>query len=174
MLSSAKKKALVFIAATLVITLVLAYSIAQQNVTYYYTIQEVLARPEAFADKDVRILGFVEPGSLQFLLKDNPPETKVPKVVSEYLVKNPNNPLQFTFTIADEAKDTMQVLYSGVKPDLFKEGQGVVVNGKLLFKDAAGSWLFNADTLLVKHSEDYKVDPTHQQKKEDYYKTLQP
>ena len=42
MLSSAKKKALVFIAATLVITLVLAYSIAQQNVTYYYTIQEVL------------------------------------------------------------------------------------------------------------------------------------
>ena len=52
-----------------------------------------------------------------------------------------------------------QVLYSGVKPDLFKEGQGVVVNGKLLFKDAAGSWLFNADTLLVKHSEDYKVEP---------------
>lgn len=50
---------------------------------------------------------------------------------------------------------------------MFREGQGAVVEGKLT---APGK--FQAETLLVKHSEEYKVDD-HTGKKEDYYKSLQ-
>lgn len=45
---------------------------------------------------------------------------------------------------------TVKVAYEGVLPDLFREGQGVVTEGRL---DAAG--LFLADTVLAKHDESY-------------------
>ncbi len=44
----------------------------------------------------------------------------------------------------------MPVTYSGVVPDLFREGQGVVVEGRL---DGAG--LVRADSVLAKHDENY-------------------
>lgn len=45
---------------------------------------------------------------------------------------------------------TVRVLYEGVLPDLFREGQGVVAEGRL---DEAGTFL--ADTVLAKHDENY-------------------
>jgi cytochrome c-type biogenesis protein CcmE len=53
------------------------------------------------------------------------------------------------FTITDTVK-TVPVSYTGVLPDLFREGQGVVAEGKL---DASGRFL--ADTVLAKHDEKY-------------------
>jgi cytochrome c-type biogenesis protein CcmE len=53
------------------------------------------------------------------------------------------------FVVTDTLK-TVPVSYHGVLPDLFREGQGVVAEGKL---DAAG--LFVADTVLAKHDETY-------------------
>ena len=53
------------------------------------------------------------------------------------------------FTIADTVK-TIPVSYTGVLPDLFREGQGVVAEGML---DASGRFL--ADTVLAKHDETY-------------------
>jgi cytochrome c-type biogenesis protein CcmE len=53
------------------------------------------------------------------------------------------------FSITDTVK-TIPVSYTGVLPDLFREGQGVVAEGKL---DAAGRFL--ADTVLAKHDETY-------------------
>lgn len=53
------------------------------------------------------------------------------------------------FSITDTVK-TIPVSYTGVLPDLFREGQGVVAEGKL---DAAGRFL--ADTVLAKHDENY-------------------
>jgi cytochrome c-type biogenesis protein CcmE len=53
------------------------------------------------------------------------------------------------FVVTDTLK-TVPVSYQGVLPDLFREGQGVVAEGKL---DAAG--LFVADTVLAKHDETY-------------------
>ena len=53
------------------------------------------------------------------------------------------------FTITDTIK-TIPVSYTGVLPDLFREGQGVVAEGKL---DASGRFL--ADTVLAKHDENY-------------------
>jgi cytochrome c-type biogenesis protein CcmE len=57
--------------------------------------------------------------------------------------------LAITFEIADgDAK--LPVAYRGILPDLFREGQGVIVEGAL---DAAG--VFKADTVLAKHDETY-------------------
>lgn len=53
------------------------------------------------------------------------------------------------FAVTD-TKETVTVAYSGIVPDLFREGQGVVAEGSL---DAGG--LFRADTLLAKHDERY-------------------
>jgi len=53
------------------------------------------------------------------------------------------------FRITD-GESTVPVTYSGVVPDLFREGQGVVVEGKL---DRAG--LIEADSVLAKHDENY-------------------
>ncbi len=53
------------------------------------------------------------------------------------------------FTITDTVK-SIPVRYIGILPDLFREGQGVVAEGKL---DASGRFL--ADTVLAKHDETY-------------------
>ena len=45
---------------------------------------------------------------------------------------------------------TIQVKYDGILPDLFREGQGIVAEGRL---DGSGTFL--ADTVLVKHDENY-------------------
>jgi cytochrome c-type biogenesis protein CcmE len=56
-------------------------------------------------------------------------------------------------TVSFAVTDTLKVLpvsYSGQLPDLFREGQGVVAEGKL---DTAGKFI--ADTVLAKHDENY-------------------
>ena len=54
-----------------------------------------------------------------------------------------------SFTVTDTDK-TLPVKFEGILPDLFREGQGVVAEGKL---DSAGN--FVADTVLAKHDETY-------------------
>ena len=53
------------------------------------------------------------------------------------------------FVITDQAK-TLPVTYTGVLPDLFREGQGVVAEGKL-----EPDGVFHADNVLAKHDENY-------------------
>ena len=59
------------------------------------------------------------------------------------------NGTEVQFAIGDGNR-TLEVRYSGLLPDLFREGQGVVAEGKL---DPAGH--FVADTVLAKHDENY-------------------
>jgi len=56
---------------------------------------------------------------------------------------------EIRFAVTDTLQ-TVKVRYKGVLPDLFREGQGVVAEGKL---DGAG--LFEADSVLAKHDETY-------------------
>jgi cytochrome c-type biogenesis protein CcmE len=53
------------------------------------------------------------------------------------------------FVITDGAK-TLPVTYTGVLPDLFREGQGVVAEGRL-----QSDGVFHADSVLAKHDENY-------------------
>jgi cytochrome c-type biogenesis protein CcmE len=57
--------------------------------------------------------------------------------------------LKIRFDVTDGNSD-IAVAYQGVLPDLFREGQGVVAEGAL---DSGG--LFDADTILAKHDENY-------------------
>ena len=57
--------------------------------------------------------------------------------------------LTYKFTVTDCVAD-IPVEFTGILPDLFREGQGVVTEGRL---NEAG--LFTADTVLAKHDENY-------------------
>jgi cytochrome c-type biogenesis protein CcmE len=70
-------------------------------------------------------------------------------MVTKGSVQRASGSLEVRFVVTDFAKQ-VPVLYSGVLPDLFREGQGVVANGRLR---ADGT--FVADEVLAKHDENY-------------------
>ncbi|MDX1921935.1 MAG: cytochrome c maturation protein CcmE [Alphaproteobacteria bacterium] len=101
-----------------------------QNVTYFYAPADVLAAQETLLkeQKHIRIGGLVEQGSIKHAQDQN---------------------ATITFVVTD-LKETLRVRYTGITPDLFRDGQGVVAEGKLT---APGE--FTATTLLAKHDEKY-------------------
>ncbi len=74
---------------------------------------------------------------------------------------------KLSFQLTDEQSYELNVEYTGAKPDMFREGQGVVVEGKL-----SDTQSLVANALLVKHNEDYSATD-HKKQKEDYTKSLQ-
>ncbi len=70
-------------------------------------------------------------------------------MVVENSIKRATDSLQITFKITDYAQE-VTVVFTGILPDLFREGQGIIAQGKL---DANG--VFQADEVLAKHDENY-------------------
>ena len=64
-------------------------------------------------------------------------------------VERPNDGMMVRFKLTDFSKD-VTVEYTGILPDLFREGQGIVANGKL---NPQG--VFIAEEVLAKHDENY-------------------
>ncbi|MCX7098579.1 MAG: cytochrome c maturation protein CcmE [Methylococcales bacterium] len=64
-------------------------------------------------------------------------------------VKRPGEGLTVKFMLTDMAKE-VQVEYTGILPDLFREGQGIIANGKL-----SPQGVFVAQEVLAKHDENY-------------------
>ena len=116
----------------------------QEMTVYFYTPQEVLAAPTDFQEKTIRIGALVQPGTVEWDARS----------------------IRLAFHITEDSVRSIPVVYEGVKPDMFREGQGVVVEGKM----QGGN--FRADQLLVKHSEEYTLEEGHQKQKEDYYKSI--
>jgi cytochrome c-type biogenesis protein CcmE len=108
------------IAATLIL------NAFQSNLVFFFSPTEV-ASGKAPTDRAFRIGGLVEVGS----------------------VKREQDGLTTRFIVTDTAK-TIPVVYKGILPDLFKEGKGVVAEGKL-GKDGQ----FSATQVLAKHDENY-------------------
>ncbi|MBU0622483.1 MAG: cytochrome c maturation protein CcmE [Gammaproteobacteria bacterium] len=98
----------------------------KNNVSLYFTPTQVFNK-EAPHGRSFRIGGLVEEGS----------------------VKRENDGLTVHFNITDNDK-IMPVVYKGILPDLFKEGKGVVAQGKLDESD-----VFRAEEVLAKHDENY-------------------
>lgn len=98
----------------------------KNNVSLYFTPTQVLNK-EAPQGRSFRIGGLVEAGSVQ----------------------REKDGLTVRFNITDTTK-TMPVIYKGILPDLFKEGKGVVAQGKLETDN-----VFHADEVLAKHDENY-------------------
>lgn len=80
-----------------------------------------------------------------------PPETRfrLGGMVAEGSVEDLADGITTRFDVTDYA-GTLTVEYTGIKPDLFREGQGVVVHGTI-----NGQGVFIADELLAKHDENY-------------------
>ena len=123
------------------ITAVLLISAFRQNLLYFYTPTQI-ANGEAAIDKGIRIGGLVKDGSLQ----------------------RTDGTLEIRFLVTDKVND-IPVQYSGILPDLFREGQGIVARGKM---DTDG--VFVAEEILAKHDENYM--PPEAQDALDAAKTL--
>lgn len=74
---------------------------------------------------------------------------RVGGLVVENSVRRKPGDLELAFDLTDTVSE-LTVLYSGVLPDLFREGQGIIAHGRM---NESGQ--FVADTVLAKHDENY-------------------
>ena len=82
----------------------------------------------------------------------NAPQDKTFRVgglVVENSVRRERGELELRFDLTD-MQDQLTVSYSGVLPDLFREGQGVIAHGRM-----RDDGVFVADEVLAKHDENY-------------------
>jgi cytochrome c-type biogenesis protein CcmE len=122
------KKLTIIIAsvAALGLSAALVLDAFQSNLVFFFSPTQVAAN-EAPQGKSFRIGGLVEEGS----------------------VKRQSDGVTVNFVVTDTAK-VIPVVYTGILPDLFKEGKGVVAQGKL-----SSDGIFRADEVLAKHDENY-------------------
>ncbi len=104
----------------------LALPALEERGTFFYAPSDLAARPPAPGTR-IRLGGLVKDGS----------------------VSRAGDGLTLAFTVTDGARET-RVTYTGLVPDLFREGQGVVATGRL-----APDGRFLAEELLAKHDETY-------------------
>jgi cytochrome c-type biogenesis protein CcmE len=95
----------------------------QSNLVFFYSPSQIASK-EAPTGRTFRLGGLVQEGSVK------------------------RDGVQVNFVVTDTAQ-TVAVKYSGILPDLFKEGKGVVAQGQL--KDG----VFEAREVLAKHDENY-------------------
>ena len=112
--------------ATLGVATALVLNAFQSNLVFFFSPTQV-ASNEAPKDRAFRVGGLVEEGSL----------------------KRDADGLTVRFVVTDTAK-TVPVTYTGMLPDLFQEGKGVVAQGRL-----GPDGVFHADQVLAKHDENY-------------------
>ena len=128
--------------AVLGVAAALVLNAFQSNLVFFFTPTQV-ATKEAPQGRPFRIGGLVESGSLR----------RIP------------NTVDVQFVVTDTAQ-RVPVVYSGLLPDLFKEGKGVVAQGSL-----GPDGTFHATEVLAKHDENYMppeaaaaVDKAHRDK----------
>ena len=118
----------------IILSIVLGSSVAiglmlyalKQNINLFYSTTQI-SSGEAPKDARIRVGGMVVKGSLK---------------------RSPDS-LRVEFTLTDYAQK-LTVVFTGILPDLFREGQGIIAQGKL---DENG--VFQADEVLAKHDENY-------------------
>ncbi|WP_022697142.1 cytochrome c maturation protein CcmE [Euryhalocaulis caribicus] len=103
----------------------LALSSLQENISYFMTPSDLAA--EGQAGERVRLGGFVEEGSVRY-----------------------GDGADVTFRVTD-GDETVDVIYSGALPDLFREGQGVIADGRI-----ESARKLRAERVLAKHDENYE------------------
>lgn len=96
------------------------------NLVFFFSPTQVVAK-QAPQGRSFRVGGLVEAGSVQRSTQD----------------------LKLEFVVTDGAQ-RVPVRYTGLLPDLFQEGKGVVAQGKL-----GADGVFHADQVLAKHDENY-------------------
>jgi cytochrome c-type biogenesis protein CcmE len=100
----------------------------------------------AFSDN---LVFFYSPTDLQTKSVPEGRRLRVGGLVEEGSVKREDGGKTILFSVSD-GKTAVPVTYTGALPDLFREGQGVVIEGKL-----GADHTIRADTVLAKHDERY-------------------
>ena len=118
------------IAGTLAIAAALVLYALRQNINLFYSPTQV-AEQQAPLHHSIRVGGLVKKGSVQ----------------------KSHRGLQVQFVLTDY-HHTLVVHYQGLLPDLFREGQGIVAEGKLTAPN-----YFVAETVLAKHDATYTPPP---------------
>ena len=122
-----KEKRILFIVGSFLISLIALILIVlnfKNNIVFFYSPSE-LKSASIKAGQEIRVGGLVKEGS----------------------IKKDASGLIFTIT---DLENDLTIRFNGIKPDLFREKQGVVARGKL-----SVSGVFIADELLAKHDEKY-------------------
>jgi len=122
----------------------IAFGNIGQNLVYYWDPSQLVAAGDKGVGASIRLGGLVKPGSLDW--------------------KQDLGELHFQVT---DGKQTVDVHATGAPPQMFREGIGVVVEGTM-----TNAGVFEADRLMVKHSNEYRApeagkDPT------EMYKTVE-
>jgi cytochrome c-type biogenesis protein CcmE len=112
--------------AALGVATTLVLNAFQSNMVFYITPTQVAAN-EVPRDRPFRMGGLVESGSL---VRDK-------------------DALTVRFKVTDTAR-TIPVVYTGILPDLFREGKGVIAQGRV-----GADGIFHATEILAKHDENY-------------------
>ena len=122
------KKLIAIISGVAILTVagLLVLNAFRSNLVYFFSPSEVL-EGKAPTQGLLRIGGLVEKGSL----------------------KKTRESLKVEFTVTDNSRH-LTVRYDGILPDLFREGQGVIAQGRLQPDN-----VFLADQVLAKHDENY-------------------
>jgi cytochrome c-type biogenesis protein CcmE len=114
----------------------LIYGGIQETIVYFVTPSELHAKGTSAYGKSLRLGGLVKQGSW----------TMQPGT------------LFHSFELVDDAA-TVKVVFRGIPPDLFGEGRGALVEGSY-----GPDSVFQARTILAKHSEEYKAADDHASK----------
>jgi len=139
------KRAWIFGGAAVIVAVFawLLFGGLEKNVVFFLTPQELLAKGTDGVGVPVRLGGQVKPGS----------------------VKWDAQALDLRFTVTDGARE-MPVHSTGAPPQMFRDGMGVVVEGRV----GAGG-VFEATGLMVKHTNEYRP-PKPGEEAHEKYKTL--
>ena len=114
-----------FLLLSAVIVIFVVLKSLEENVVYFFSPTEIYNKENISFNKKIRVGGLVKEGSLT------------------------NNQKSINFIVTDLNNEII-VSYSGLLPNLFSEGKGVVAEGKLKDKK-----YFIADKILAKHDENY-------------------
>jgi len=123
----------------------LLYGGIDKNVVFFLTPNELLTRGSAAYDVPVRLGGLVQPGS----------------------VKWDADKLDLRFVVMDSGGQSVRVHSTGAPPQMFRDGMGVVVEGRY-----HRSGVFESTSLMVKHSNEYRK-PEAGGRPQEMYRSLQ-
>lgn len=122
----------------------LIYGGVEENLVYFLTPSELVAKGDKAVDRPVRLGGQVVPGSVEWNAES----------------------LNLRFRVTDGTRE-IAVHSKGAPPQMFRPGIGVVVEGKL-----ARNAVFESHSLMVKHSNEYRAPTPGETHPERIDKTL--
>jgi cytochrome c-type biogenesis protein CcmE len=122
----------------------LVYGGIGDNIVYFVTPGELLARGDDAYERPVRLGGQVMPGTVSWNADE----------------------LDLRFTLQDE-DGHVQVISRNAPPAMFREGQGVIVEGRLNREN-----VFESSSVMVKHSNEYRPPEDHEEMPAEKYRDL--